>query len=109
LTTSPSSSIIDLSKEREVNKMEEVKGFKREGKPVAENLKKIGTLEKALVEEFFNVEYELQTALSTTNYMRARVWEMIEKGTTWEEIAEELERYTEDLIEICDTIKNKCE
>jgi hypothetical protein len=109
LTTSPSSSIIDLSKEREVNRMEEVKGFKREGKPVAENLKKIGTLEKALIEEFFNVEYELQTALSTTNYMRARVWEMIEKGTTWEEIAEELERYTEDLIEICDTIKNKCE
>jgi hypothetical protein len=109
LTTSPSSSIIDLSKEREVNRMETVKGFTKEGKPVAENLKKPGTLEKALIEEFFNVEYELQTALSTTNYMRARVWEMIEKGTTWEEIAEELERYTEDLIEICDTIKNKCE
>ena len=89
--------------------MEEVKGFKKEGKPVAENLKKSGTLEKALIEEFFNVEYELQTALSTTNYMRARVWEMIEKGITWEEIAEELERYAEDLIEICDTIKNKCE
>lgn len=89
--------------------MEEIKGFKKEGKPVAENLKKSGTLEKALIEEFFNVEYELQTALSTTNYMRARVWDMIEKGTTWEEIAEELEKYTEDLIEICDTIKNKCE
>lgn len=89
--------------------MEEVKGFKKEGKPVAENLKKIDTLEKALIEEFFNVEYELQSALSTTNYMRARVWDMIEKGTTWEEVAEVLEKYTEDLIEICDTIKNKCE
>ena len=89
--------------------METIKGFTKTEKPVAENLKKFGTLEKALIEEFFNVEYELQTALSTTNYMKARVSEMIEKGTTWEEIAEELERYTEDLIEICDTIKNKCE
>ena len=89
--------------------METVKGFIKTEKPVAENLKKSGTLEKALIEEFFNVEYELQTALSTTNYMRARDGEMIEKGTTWEEIAEELEKYKEDLIEICDTIKNKCE
>ena len=89
--------------------MEEVKGFKKAEKPVAENLKKPGTLEKALIEEFFNVEYEVQSALSTTNYTRAKVGEMIEKGTTWEEIAEELEKYTEDLIEICDTIKNKCE
>ena len=89
--------------------MEMVKGFTKTEKPVAENLKKHGTLEKALIEEFFNVEYELQTALSTTNYMRLRLWEMIEKGTTWEEIAEELEKYTEDLIQICNTIKNKCE
>ena len=89
--------------------MEEVKGFKKEGKPVAENLKKPGTLEKALIEEFFNVEHELQTALSTTNYVRSTIWEMIEKGTTWEEIAENLDKYTEDLIEICNTIKNKCE
>lgn len=89
--------------------MEEVKGFTKAEKPVAENLKKPGTLEKALIEECFNVEHELQTALSTTNYVRSRIWEMIEEGTTWEEIAEVLDRYTEDLIEICDTIKNKCE
>lgn len=89
--------------------MEEVKGFKKEGKPVAENLKKSGTLEKALIEEFFNVEHELTTALATTKFMRERLEDTITKGTTWEEIAEELERYTEDLIEICDTIKNKCE
>lgn len=89
--------------------METVKGFTKTEKPVAENLKIPGTLEKALIEEFFNVEYELQSALSTTNYMRTKVQEMIEKGTTWEEIAEMLEKYTEDLIEICDTIKNKCE
>ena len=89
--------------------MEMVKGFTKTEKPVAENLKKHGTLEKALIEEFFEVEYELQSALSTTNYMRSIVWEMIEKGTTWEEIAEELEKYTEDLIQICDTIKDKCE
>lgn len=89
--------------------METVKGFTKGKKPVAENLKKQGALEKALIEEFFNVEYELQSALSTTNYMRLRVQEMIEKGATWEEIAEELDKYTEDLIEICDTIKNKCQ
>lgn len=89
--------------------METVKGFMKEEKPVAENLKKQNTLEKALIEEFFNVEYELQTALSITNHMRSRIWEMIEKGTTWEEIAEKLEEYTKSLIEICDTIKNKCE
>lgn len=89
--------------------METVKGFMKEEKPVAENLKKQNTLEKALIEEFFNVEYELQSALSTTNYVRSRIWEMIEEGTTWGEIAEVLNRYTEDLIEICDTIKNKCE
>ena len=89
--------------------METVKGFTKTEKPVAENLKKPGTLEKALIEEFFNVEHELQSALFSTNHMRSKIWEMIEKGTTWEEIAEELERYTEDLIEICDTIKNKCE
>lgn len=89
--------------------METVKGFTKTEKPVAENLKKPGTLEKALIEEFFDVEYELQTALSTTNYMRSRVWEMIEKGTIWEEIAENLDKYTEDLIQICNTIKNKCE
>ena len=89
--------------------MEEVKGFTKTEKPVAENLKKFGTLEKALIEEFFNVEHELQSALSTTKFTRFQVQRMIEKGTTWEEIAEVLERYTEDLIEICDTIKNKCE
>lgn len=89
--------------------MEEVKGFKKEGKPVVENLKESGTLEKALIEEFFNVEHELQSALSTTKFTRFQVQRMIEKGITWEEIAEVLEKYTEDLIEICDTIKNKCE
>ena len=89
--------------------MEEVKGFKKEGKPVVENLKESGTLEKALIEEFFNVEHELQSALSPTKFTRYQVHRMIEKGITWEEIAEELEKYTEDLIEICDTIKNKCE
>ena len=89
--------------------MEEVKGFTKAEKPVAENLKKSGTLEKALIEEFFNVEHELQSALSSTNHMRSKIWEMIEKGTTWEKVAEELDNYTESLIEICDTIKNKCE
>ena len=89
--------------------METIKGFTKTEKPVAENLKESGTLEKALIEELFNVEHELQSALSTTKFTRFQVQRMIEKGTTWEEIAEVLEKYTEDLIEICDTIKNKCE